>query len=182
MESSFETLAIDVDENEMLFLTDRQLNLLAMRNTQSNVWRPMRGIHGGGNISYTRIQVAVDVRLPLKHSKKVHVGNDTEFVVLFKYDRLSMFCFLCGKLGHSNKFCELLFGVMGIDVEMGVVNGNHMQHEDSLMVLDAEHKRQRMEITILSNTVQPRLGELETLDIKVVFEDLQLASLLNQTY
>lgn len=69
-----------------------------------------------------------------------------------------------------------------MDVEMGVVNGNHMQHEDSLMVLDAEHKRQRMEITILSNTVQPRLGELETLDIKVVFEDLQLASLLNQTY
>lgn len=55
--------------------------------------------------------MAVDVRLPLKHSKKVHVGNDTEFVVLFKYDRLSMFCFLCGKLGHSNKFCELLFGM-----------------------------------------------------------------------
>lgn len=68
-------------------------------------------MQGGGNRSYTCIRVAIDVRLPLKHSKKVQVRNDTEFVVLFKYERLSMFCFLCGKLGHSDTFCEFLFGM-----------------------------------------------------------------------
>ncbi|KAL8513932.1 hypothetical protein ACS0TY_013161 [Phlomoides rotata] len=61
-------------------------------------WRP-----------YMRIRVAIDVALPLKRRKKLHQPSGDAFTVMFKYERLNSFCFVCGRLGHTEKFREELF-------------------------------------------------------------------------
>ncbi|MBA0576239.1 hypothetical protein Golob_023848 [Gossypium lobatum] len=56
--------------------------------------------------SYMRIRVKVDIRQSLKRRKKLIVAKK-EFFVTFKYERLSTFCFLCGKLRHSENCCPI---------------------------------------------------------------------------
>ncbi|XVF75625.1 hypothetical protein PTKIN_Ptkin13bG0201800 [Pterospermum kingtungense] len=59
--------------------------------------------------AFMRIQVLVDVREPLKRFKKIRKRGADWTMVNFKYERLGSFCFLCGHLCHTDKFCELLF-------------------------------------------------------------------------
>ncbi|XP_057811485.1 uncharacterized protein LOC131025710 [Salvia miltiorrhiza] len=64
----------------------------------SGVWR-----------QYTRIRVGVCVTEPIKRFKRIKKKDGSSFVVNFKYERLNVFCFLCGRLGHSESFCKLMF-------------------------------------------------------------------------
>ncbi|XP_057779545.1 uncharacterized protein LOC130998128 [Salvia miltiorrhiza] len=64
----------------------------------SGVWR-----------QYMRVRCGICVDAPLKRFKKLKHKDGTSFVVNFKYERLNIFCFLCGRLGHSESFCELIF-------------------------------------------------------------------------
>ncbi|XP_057793291.1 uncharacterized protein LOC131009908 [Salvia miltiorrhiza] len=74
-------------------------NFLEYDSTNSTgVWR-----------QYMRIRVGIRVDEPLKRSKKIKSKDGSTFVVTFKYERLNVFCFLCGRLGHSENFCELMF-------------------------------------------------------------------------
>lgn len=58
---------------------------------------------------YMRIRVAIDVSKPLKRGKRIKKPDGTSFVTCFKYERLHIFCFLCGRVGHSERFCDDLF-------------------------------------------------------------------------
>ncbi|KAH9752557.1 CCHC-type domain-containing protein [Citrus sinensis] len=59
--------------------------------------------------NYMRIRVAIDVRKPLKRRMKLKkVGGDWIWVD-FKYERLNIFCFICGLLGHTEKQCPQLY-------------------------------------------------------------------------
>ena len=64
--------------------------------------------------SYMRVKVQIDVSQPLKCWKKILLSNGSSSQVLFKYERLELFCFLCGKLGHTDPFCDFHFS-MAID-------------------------------------------------------------------
>ncbi|XP_057779491.1 uncharacterized protein At4g02000-like [Salvia miltiorrhiza] len=64
----------------------------------SGVWR-----------QYMRVRVGIRVTDPLKRFKKLKQKDGSTFTVNFKYERLNVFCFLCGRLGHSESFCELMF-------------------------------------------------------------------------
>lgn len=64
-------------------------------SNNSSIWR-----------EYMRIRIKVDVRLPLKRKKKVSRKNKMDFVVNVKYEKLSDFCFLCGMLSHTERFCK----------------------------------------------------------------------------
>lgn len=81
----------------------------------SNFWR-----------SYMRIRVRRDVRKPLKRGKKVRLDDGEVKTVRFKYERLTVFYFLCGLLGHPDSSCEKLFlmeeddGVRGWGPELRV--------------------------------------------------------------
>jgi hypothetical protein len=58
---------------------------------------------------YMRIRVLVDIRMPLKKSKKIKKAGGDSVLVHFKYERLGTFCYVCGLLGHSENKCPTLF-------------------------------------------------------------------------
>lgn len=58
--------------------------------------------------NYQRIKVAIDVNKPLKSRMRIKRAGDWLWIS-FKYERLPSFCFYCGVIGHSEKFCESLF-------------------------------------------------------------------------
>lgn len=58
---------------------------------------------------YFRIRVALDVNVPLKRKMKIKQSNNEWFWITFKYENVPVFCFICGVLGHSEKFCGKLF-------------------------------------------------------------------------
>lgn len=53
-----------------------------------------------------RIKIRLDVRKPLKRKKKIRRKNGTEFVVTCKYEMLGDFCFACGLVTHTERFCR----------------------------------------------------------------------------
>lgn len=52
-----------------------------------------------------RVRVKVDIRKPLKRKKRVALLNVSISYVTFAYEKLTLFYFLCGKLGHEESFC-----------------------------------------------------------------------------
>lgn len=69
--------------------------------------------------NYMRIRVDVDVTLPLKWFKNIRRASGESFVVNFKYEKLNTFCFVCGRLSHTDKFCEVRFESNAEDMEKG---------------------------------------------------------------
>ncbi|MBA0594235.1 hypothetical protein Gorai_011147, partial [Gossypium raimondii] len=58
-------------------------------------------------LGYKRIMmlnVRIDVRKPLKKKKKLTLSNGESIYVRFEYEKLTLFCFLCGKLRHGKTF------------------------------------------------------------------------------
>ncbi|MBA0810884.1 hypothetical protein Gohar_002835, partial [Gossypium harknessii] len=60
---------------------------------------------GKENSNYMRIRVQIDVRKPLRRKKQA-MSYGIGSYVKFKYERLSLFCFFCGRLGHNDSYCE----------------------------------------------------------------------------
>ncbi|KAA3459484.1 reverse transcriptase [Gossypium australe] len=73
---------------------------------------------GKENRNYMRIRVKIDVRRPLKKRKQILCYGRLSYVK-FRYERLSLFCFFCGRLGHNDLFCDAKM-LLGMEVaEMG---------------------------------------------------------------
>jgi 14-3-3 protein epsilon len=68
------------------------------KNNNSSFWR-----------QYMRIRVQIDVRRPLKKDTKVKNKEGAWCTVKFKYEKLGVFCFVCGIMGHAENKCEVLF-------------------------------------------------------------------------
>lgn len=65
---------------------------------------------------YMRIRVSINLRIPLKRRMKIKMAGDEWFWVNFKYENVPTFCFICGIVGHSEKFCSKLFEVAEGDI------------------------------------------------------------------
>ncbi|KAL0444501.1 UNVERIFIED_CONTAM: hypothetical protein Slati_2172800 [Sesamum latifolium] len=59
--------------------------------------------------SSLRIRVALNFTQPLIRALSVCASMGDELVVSFTYERLQNFCYLCGRLGHIDTYCELRF-------------------------------------------------------------------------
>lgn len=59
--------------------------------------------------TYKRIRVCVDVRKPLKSGNKIRRNGGEMKMVKFKYERMGVFCFFYGMLGHVDTSYEKLF-------------------------------------------------------------------------
>lgn len=68
-----------------------------------------------------RLRVKLDVRRPLKRRKKIIKRNGTEVWVTCKYERLGDFCFTCGLMSHTERYCSKFLekGSGEIDREWG---------------------------------------------------------------
>ncbi|XP_019171083.1 PREDICTED: uncharacterized protein At4g02000-like [Ipomoea nil] len=64
---------------------------------------------GGAWKSYHRIRVRLSVSSPLKRRMRLKHRDGTIQWITFKYERLSTFCYCCGILGHSDKFCKTVY-------------------------------------------------------------------------
>ncbi|CAH9106463.1 unnamed protein product [Cuscuta epithymum] len=62
----------------------------------------------GKQSSYLRIRVSMDVRQPLKRGTNL-TQDGIKHWVDFKFEKLPSFCFICGIIGHSDKFCPLKY-------------------------------------------------------------------------
>lgn len=60
---------------------------------------------GGNWRSYMRIRVGLDTNQPLRRRLKLRKKGGNWAWVTFNYERLYTFCYYCGLLGHSEKFC-----------------------------------------------------------------------------
>ncbi|PNX97372.1 ribonuclease H, partial [Trifolium pratense] len=70
------------------------------KNNNNSFWR-----------QYMRIRVKVDVRLPLKKDTKVKNKAGEWCTVNFKYEKLGVFCFVCGIMGHAENKCGVRFAM-----------------------------------------------------------------------
>lgn len=60
---------------------------------------------------YMRIRVSINLNNPLKRRMKIKMAGDAWFWVNFKYENVPSFCFICGIVGHTERFCSKLFEV-----------------------------------------------------------------------
>ncbi|MFQ6670996.1 hypothetical protein Gotur_035685 [Gossypium turneri] len=51
-----------------------------------------------------RIQIRLDVTIPLKRKKNIQIGKDWTVYAYFQYKKLSSFCFIYGKIDHRESF------------------------------------------------------------------------------
>ncbi|XP_062088872.1 uncharacterized protein At4g02000-like [Humulus lupulus] len=65
---------------------------------------------------YMRIRISVDLNSPLKRRMRLRKGNNEWIWVTFKYENVPTFCFICGKIGHSDKFCPKRFEMPEEDI------------------------------------------------------------------
>jgi 14-3-3 protein epsilon len=59
--------------------------------------------------TYMRLKVRIDVNKPLQQSWKVRANEGNYVQIIFKYEKLGVFCYLCGLLGHTDRNCPKLF-------------------------------------------------------------------------
>lgn len=60
---------------------------------------------------YMRVRVAIDLFTPLKRRMKIRKSGAEWHWIVFKYENVPTFCFICGLMGHSEKYCSKLFEV-----------------------------------------------------------------------
>jgi 14-3-3 protein epsilon len=70
------------------------------KNNKTSFWR-----------QFMRIRVKVDVRLSLKKDAKVKDRAGEWCTVNFKYEKLGVFCFVCGVMGHAENKCVMRFSM-----------------------------------------------------------------------
>ncbi|PPS17002.1 hypothetical protein GOBAR_AA03582 [Gossypium barbadense] len=73
---------------------------------------------------FMQVRVRINVQLPLRRKKKVLLG-ERFYYARFQYEKLSLFCFICGKLGHEESFypvrvrVDLTTIIFGWDITLG---------------------------------------------------------------
>lgn len=93
-----------IDSNIPIEMMDGNLALkvgTAMGRMLAIDWKDRKG----GWVQYMRIRVREDTSKSLRRVERVE-GEREEFTCVVKYERLPIFCYLCGCIGHFTKNCN----------------------------------------------------------------------------
>lgn len=71
----------------------------------------------GGWKSFLRVRARIDITMPLRRKMKMKRIGGEAFWVDFRYERLPNFCFLCGLIGHTERYCQRMFDGVTDDTE-----------------------------------------------------------------
>lgn len=71
-------------------------------NNYNGVWR-----------DYFRVRVRINIEVPLRRKMKLKRKEGEWVWVTFKYEHAPTFCFICGIIGHSERFCPKLVQQVG---------------------------------------------------------------------
>ncbi|CAN1823845.1 hypothetical protein LINPERHAP1_LOCUS30538 [Linum perenne] len=63
------------------------------------------------NRDFMRLQVELDIRKPLRREKNIRAEGGEGVKCKFRYERLPNFCYICGRMGHIDRYYEVLFQV-----------------------------------------------------------------------
>lgn len=80
-------------------------------------WVKTEPMMNGAWKPYVRVRVTMDITKPLKRRMKLTREGGRSNWINFKYERLSMFCFVCGVLGHSERECGVVYANPGKVIE-----------------------------------------------------------------
>ncbi|CAN1769947.1 Uncharacterized protein At4g02000 [Linum perenne] len=58
---------------------------------------------------YMRLRIRMDVTVPLRKEKKVRRPGGEWLMGKFRYERLPTFCYVCGRIGHIERHCEVFY-------------------------------------------------------------------------
>ncbi|KAK5792371.1 hypothetical protein PVK06_033485 [Gossypium arboreum] len=117
-------------------LTDSVVHFPSLRNIMANLWHPIGGICITDLIEksfieydtsiltlglkkFMRIRARLDVSNPLKRKKKILIGKEMTVYARFQYKKLSLFCFISGKQGHSESFCPFRLRIEPVNIVFG---------------------------------------------------------------
>lgn len=64
-----------------------------------------------------RLKIMLNLQKPLKRGTRVRIGKAEPCWIPATYERLSSFCYWCGRLGHNHKDCEILLDRENINNE-----------------------------------------------------------------
>ncbi|KAG4138761.1 hypothetical protein ERO13_D07G153901v2 [Gossypium hirsutum] len=65
------------------------------------------------------MRVRPDIQAPLKRRKKNLLSPGNSMYVRFCYEKSTLFCYLCGCLGHGDSFCPIQLTGDVTDSDMG---------------------------------------------------------------
>lgn len=65
----------------------------------------------------------IDVTIPLRHGSILSLSKERNLVVMFRYDKLPYFCYLCGCLTHFETECDAGLLVAMSPSKMGKEHG-----------------------------------------------------------
>ncbi|KAM7476675.1 hypothetical protein LguiB_023918 [Lonicera macranthoides] len=66
---------------------------------EDTIANPTRGL-------FVRVKIEIDVREPLKRGFKMNRQNSDPLWIPFRYERLPIFCYGCGRIGHEKETCK----------------------------------------------------------------------------
>lgn len=72
---------------------------------------------------YLRVRTTIDLEKPLKRRMRLSKSGDIWTWVNFKYEGVPTFCFICGMVGHGEKFCEKIFNTPLDEIENPMERG-----------------------------------------------------------
>lgn len=66
---------------------------------------------------FLRIRVSLPLDSPIKRRMKLKKSDKDWCWVTFKYEAIPTFCFICGMIGHGERYCERIFDTPGGIIE-----------------------------------------------------------------